>query len=86
MFSPTLVNTARFGLYKETLKDGDTVNGFTPVNGDQAIKELGIQGVNPQGLSAMGFPDHARFPAIRISPFRPAASRMTIATGALPTR
>src|SRR5205823_1435340 len=56
VFSPTVVNTARFGLYKETLKDGDTVNGFTPVKGDQVIKELGIQGVNPQNLSAMGFP------------------------------
>jgi hypothetical protein len=56
VFSPTLVNTARFGLYKETLKDGDTVNGFTPVKGDEVIKALGIQGVNPQGLSAMGFP------------------------------
>ena len=56
VFSPTVVNTARFGLYKETLKDGDTVNGFSPVKGDQVIKELGIQGVNPQGLSAMGFP------------------------------
>jgi hypothetical protein len=50
------VNTVRFGLYKETLKDGDTVNGFSPVKGDQVVKELGIQGVNPQGLSAMGFP------------------------------
>lgn len=56
VFSPTLVNTARFGLYKETLKDGDPVNGFTPVKGDQVIKQLGIQGVNPQNLSAMGFP------------------------------
>ena len=56
VFSPTLVNTARFGLYKETLKDGDTVHGVSPVKGDQAVKELGIQGVNPQGLSAMGFP------------------------------
>jgi hypothetical protein len=56
VFSPTLVNTARFGLYKETLIDGDTVNGFSPVKGDQVIKDLGIQGVNPQGLSAMGFP------------------------------
>jgi Carboxypeptidase regulatory-like domain len=56
VFSPELVNTARFGLYKETLKDGDTVNNFTPVKGDQVIKDLGIQGVNPQNLSAMGFP------------------------------
>ena len=36
--------------------DGDTVNGFTPVKGDQVIKQLGITGVNPQNLSAMGFP------------------------------
>ena len=56
IFSPTLVNTARFGLYKETLNDGTTVNGFTPVKGDQVIKQLGITGVNPQNLSAMGFP------------------------------
>ena len=56
VFSPELVNTARFGLYKETLKDGDTVSGVTPVKGDQVIKDLGIQGVNPQNLSAMGFP------------------------------
>ena len=56
MFSPSLVNTARFGVYKETLNDGDTVNGFSPVKGDQAIKQLGITGVNPRGLSAMGFP------------------------------
>jgi hypothetical protein len=56
LFSANLVNSVRFGLYKETLKDGDPVNGFTPVKGDQVIKELGIQGVNPQGLSAMGFP------------------------------
>jgi Carboxypeptidase regulatory-like domain/TonB dependent receptor-like, beta-barrel len=56
VFSPSVVNTARFGLYKETLVDGDEVNGFTPVKGDQVIKKLGITGVNPQGLSAMGFP------------------------------
>ncbi len=56
VFSPSLVNTARFGVYKETLNDGTTVNGFTPVKGDQVIKQLGITGVNPQGLSAMGFP------------------------------
>src|SRR2546429_697948 len=41
VFSPTVVNTARFGLYKETLKDGDPVSGVTPVKGDQVIKDLG---------------------------------------------
>src|SRR5262249_9636457 len=51
-----MVNSVRFGHKKETLKDGDPVNGVTPVHGDQAIKQLGITGVNPQNLSYMGFP------------------------------
>jgi len=39
-----VVNTARFGLYKETLNDGG--KRLTPVKGEQVTKELGIQGVN----------------------------------------
>lgn len=56
VFSPTLVNSARLGLYRPQVIDGDTVDGFTPLRGDAIVSELGIQGVNPQGLSAMGFP------------------------------
>ncbi len=56
IFSPTLVNTIRFGWYQPILVDGGTVDGFTPLRGDTAVKELGIQGVNPQNLSGMGFP------------------------------
>lgn len=56
IFSPRLVNTARFGWYQPMFYDGGTVDGFTPITGDAAVSELGIQGVNPQKLSAMGFP------------------------------
>jgi len=70
IFSPVLVNTFRFGLYREGVADGGTVNGFTPFKGDQVVKELGIQGVNPQGLSAAGFPrmDIAGYPTITDNP------------------
>jgi len=56
IFSPGLVNTARFGFYNERIHDGDTVSGFTPQKGDAVVKDLGIQGVNPKNLSAQGFP------------------------------
>lgn len=56
VFSPTLVNTARFGWYREKIFDGGEVSGKKPVNGDEAVKFLGLQGVNPQNLSAEGFP------------------------------
>jgi hypothetical protein len=56
VFSPTLVNSFRFGVYLERYDDGGTVDGFTPFRGDQAVKELGILGVNPKNLSAQGFP------------------------------
>lgn len=56
VFSPTLVNTFRWGLYQPNVIDGGELQGIKPLNGDQVVKELGIQGVNPQGLSEMGFP------------------------------
>jgi Carboxypeptidase regulatory-like domain/TonB dependent receptor len=56
IFSPTLVNSFRLGLYKEKYTDGDPLYGVTPFKGDQVVKNLGLQGVNPQGLSAEGFP------------------------------
>jgi outer membrane receptor protein involved in Fe transport len=70
IFSPNLVHTFRFGWYQPIVTDGDTVDGFTPIRGDAVIQELGIQGVNPQGLSGMGFPrvDITGLQAIRVSP------------------
>jgi hypothetical protein len=56
IFSPNIVNTARVGLYKEKYADGDPLYGVTPFKGDAAVAELGLQGVNPSGYSAQGFP------------------------------
>lgn len=69
--SPRLVNTFRMGLYTEKYTDGETVNGVTPPKGDQVVKDLGIQGVNPKALSAEGFPrmDIAGgYPTLRVQP------------------
>jgi hypothetical protein len=56
VFSPTLVNTARFGWLKDYFIDGDETDGFRPVTGDSVVSAIGLQGVNPRRLSAMGFP------------------------------
>ena len=56
VFSPAVVNTFRWGLYQPNVIDGDEVSGTKPLNGNDVVKDLGIQGVNPKGLSAMGFP------------------------------
>lgn len=70
VFSPALVNTFRFGVYHVVVDDGKTVDGFTPQVGDKVVQELGIQGVNSQNLSAMGFPrmDIAGYPSLRNQP------------------
>lgn len=57
VFSPSVVLTARFGWYLNKVVDGNTVDGYEPLKGDAVVRELGIQGVNPRGLSAMGFPE-----------------------------
>jgi outer membrane receptor protein involved in Fe transport len=59
IISPTLVNVARVGFYKEKYTDGMPLYGVTPFKGDQAVKQIGLQGVNPKGYSAEGFPDLA---------------------------
>jgi len=66
IISPALINTFRVGLYQEKVDDGNTLYGVTPFKGDAAVKELGLQGVNPRGLSAMGFPrmDIAGYPTL----------------------
>lgn len=56
IISPTMVNSFRVGFYKEKYTDGDPLYGVTPFKGDQAVKDLGLQGVNPKSLSAEGFP------------------------------
>ena len=56
VFSPTLVNTFRFGWMWDSVEDGTEIDGFTPRRGDQVVQEIGLQGVNPTNLQAMGFP------------------------------
>jgi outer membrane receptor protein involved in Fe transport len=70
IFSATLINSFRFGWYQPIVIDGDAVDGYKPIAGDAVVKELGIQGVNPQGLSGMGFPTIAitGFQPMRVNP------------------
>ena len=70
IFSPNLVNTARVGFYKEKYTDGDPLYGVTPFKGDQAVKQIGLQGVNPKGYSAEGFPrmDITGYPSLATQP------------------
>jgi len=56
VFSPTLINEFRFGWIKDYIEDGTEVDGVLPVRGDEVVEAIGLQGVNRQGLSAMGFP------------------------------
>jgi hypothetical protein len=70
IFSPSLVNTFRVGFYKEKYTDGDPLYGVTPFKGDAAVATLGLQGVNPNGYSAQGFPrmDIAGYPTLYTTP------------------
>jgi hypothetical protein len=56
VFAPSLVNTFRFGWMWDNVVDGGEIDGFIPQRGDVAVQEIGLQGVNPSGIKAMGFP------------------------------
>ena len=56
IFSPSVVNTFSFGWNSNYMFDGNTVDGHTPPRGDDAVALIGLQGVNPKGLSEQGFP------------------------------
>ena len=56
IFSPSLINTARWGWIKDHVGDGEEVSGVKPVTGDTVVQALGLQGVNPNGFKAQGFP------------------------------
>lgn len=56
VFSPSVVNAFTFGWLWDFVEDGTTVDGFTPRRGDEAVQQIGLQGVNPRNLKAMGFP------------------------------
>ena len=58
------------GFYKEKYTDGDPLYGVTPFKGDEAVKQIGLQGVNPKGYSAEGFPrmDITGYPSLFTQP------------------
>ncbi len=85
VFSPALVNTFRFSLYDNKTLDGEELQGFLPLRGDQVVQQLGLQGVNPQGLSAMGFPTMAitGYSSLNVQPGGQAETRYWNFTDAL---
>lgn len=56
LFSPTVVNTFRFGWNRNYIVDGNETAGVKPLNGAEAVQAIGLQGVNRGGHSAQGFP------------------------------
>lgn len=56
VFSPTLVNSFNFGWIKDYFIDDEATGGYTPQTGDKAVAAIGLQGVNPKGYKAGGFP------------------------------
>jgi hypothetical protein len=56
VFGPTLVNTFRMGILPNLGRDGDEFQGVRPLQGDEAVAAIGLQGVNRGNYSAQGFP------------------------------
>ncbi len=56
VFSPTVVNIFSFGHQTDNFKYGEDEKGNVPLFGDDVVKSLGLQGVNPNGYHTMGFP------------------------------
>jgi hypothetical protein len=69
IISPTLVNDARVGWLRDYVDLGSTERGFTPLHSVSAISQMGIQGVNSEGLNIMGAP---AFTFDSITSFEPA--------------
>ena len=56
LFSNNRVNTVRVGWNSNYIIDGDEQAGTKPIFGDEAVKALGLQGVNQGNYHAQGFP------------------------------
>jgi hypothetical protein len=56
VFSPNVVNTLRVGISTNLGRDGDEFEGVRPLQGDEAVQAIGLQGVNAGNYSAQGFP------------------------------
>jgi Carboxypeptidase regulatory-like domain len=56
VFSPSLINTFTFGRSTDFIEDGSEQAGVTPINANEVINQIGLQGVNPAGYQSAGFP------------------------------
>jgi carboxypeptidase family protein len=57
IFTPNLLNSFQFGGNYDWEGYGQSLNGFKPINGADAVSTIALQGVNPTNLSGLGFPD-----------------------------
>jgi len=57
VFSPSLLNTFKFGLGFDYIVDGQAEAGQTPANGADVLTKIGLEGSNPSGLTGEGFPE-----------------------------
>ena len=46
VFNPSMVNTFRMGILPNLGRDGDEFQGVRPLQGDEAVAAIGLQGVN----------------------------------------
>jgi hypothetical protein len=56
VFTSTLVNSFSFGHQTDLQHAGEEEKGVTPLAGDDVVKAIGLQGVNPGGYHVEGFP------------------------------
>jgi Carboxypeptidase regulatory-like domain len=54
IFSPALLNTFTFGGNRDGIKDNEEVDGFQPISGSAVVEQIGLQGVNQQGVQRPG--------------------------------
>lgn len=66
IFTPTVLNTFRFGYNTDFMDDGAVEHGQRPLNGGDVIAALGLQGLNPSNYNVAGVPS---FSINGISPF-----------------
>ena len=56
VFSPTLVNIFTVGHQTDYFIQGEQEKSVLPIFGDDVVKAIGLQGVNPNNYHTMGFP------------------------------
>jgi hypothetical protein len=56
VFSPSMINTFRFGYNTDYIEDGIPEAGVTPADGSKVLAQSGLQGSNPGNFMGQGFP------------------------------